>query len=84
MARENPTWDGGEDCGDELSLTPGIRISPRTVRKYLRCGRPRESSGQRWSAFVGNHATAIEEIAGYKRLGEGGRLIADCMIAEHI
>ena len=58
MARENPTW-GEERIADELSLKLGIRVSPRTVGKYLERGQPRGSSGQRWSTFVRNHANAI-------------------------
>ncbi|MEP7362056.1 MAG: integrase core domain-containing protein [Acidobacteriota bacterium] len=38
----------------------GIRISPRTVRHYLRRPRgPRGTSSQLWSTFVRNHAQAI-------------------------
>ena len=34
MANENPTW--GEEClAAELLLKLGIRISPRTVRRYM-------------------------------------------------
>jgi len=58
MARENPTW-GEERIANELSLKLGIRVSPRTVGKYLECGQPRGSSGQRWSTFVRNHAKVI-------------------------
>lgn len=58
MACENPTWDE-ERIANELSLKFGIRISPRTVGKYLERGQPRGSSGQRWSTFVRNHANAI-------------------------
>jgi putative transposase len=58
MACENPTW-GEERIANELSLKLGIRVSPRTVGKYLECGQPRGSSGQRWSTFVRNHANAM-------------------------
>jgi len=58
MARENPTW-GEERIANEVSLKLGIRVSPRTVAKYLEGGQPRGSSGQRWSTFVRNHAKAI-------------------------
>jgi hypothetical protein len=34
MARQNPTW-GEERIADELLLKIGIRISPRTVRRYM-------------------------------------------------
>ena len=37
MARENPTW-GEERIANELSLKVGIRVSPRTVGKYLEDG----------------------------------------------
>jgi putative transposase len=62
MARDNPTW-GEERIANELLLKLGLRVSPRTVRKYLptrldRGGRHCLSS-QRWSTFVRNHAKAI-------------------------
>jgi putative transposase len=59
MAKENQLW-GEERIANELLLKLGIRISPRTVRKYLPkrpSGQPR--SDQRWSTFLKNHATAI-------------------------
>ncbi len=34
MARDNPSW-GEERIANELLLKPGIRIAPRTVRKYM-------------------------------------------------
>ena len=34
IAAENPTW-GEEHIANELKLKLGIRVSPRTVRKYL-------------------------------------------------
>ena len=34
MAAENPTW-GEERIANELKLKLGIRVSPRTVEKYL-------------------------------------------------
>ena len=40
MARDNPTW-GEERIANELSLKLGIRLSPRTVRKYLSEGATR-------------------------------------------
>ena len=59
MDRENPTW-GEERIANELWLKLGIRVSPRTVRKYLDSFQPRGSSGsQRWTTFVRNHADVI-------------------------
>jgi hypothetical protein len=40
MARDNPTW-GEERIANELLLKLGLRVSPRTVRKYLPTSRNR-------------------------------------------
>jgi putative transposase len=60
MANENPTW-GEERIAAELLLKLGIRISPRTVRRYTPPdhGRQRGPSSQRWMTFVQNHAHGI-------------------------
>ncbi len=58
MALSNPSW-GEERIANELLLKLGIRVSPRTVRKYMPKrprGQPR--GDQRWSTFVRNHASA--------------------------
>ena len=34
MARENPSW-GQERIANELLVKLGLRVSPRTIRKYL-------------------------------------------------
>jgi hypothetical protein len=39
MASDNPSW-GEERVANELKLKLGIRVSSRTVAKYLRDGRP--------------------------------------------
>ena len=59
MATENPLW-GEERIANELLLKLSVRISPRTVRKYM----PKRPAGcprgdQRWSTFLRNHAKAI-------------------------
>ena len=59
MATENPLW-GEERIANELLVKLGVRVSPRTVRKYMPKrppGRPR--GDQRWATFLCNHATAI-------------------------
>jgi hypothetical protein len=63
MARENPTWVQ-ERIANELLLKLGLRVSPRTVRKYLPQRQPPGGPGkrmlsQRWFTFVRNHAQAI-------------------------
>ena len=59
MAMSNPSW-GEERIANELLLKLGIRVSPRTVRKYLQLHPWEQPRGdQRWSTFVRNHASAI-------------------------
>jgi transposase len=59
MATDNPLW-GEARIANELLLKLGIRVSPRTVRKYM----PKRPSGcprgdQRSATFLRNHAQAI-------------------------
>ncbi len=62
MAGDNPSW-GEERIANELLLKLGLRVSPRTIRKYLAespttpTGNPHRD--QRWSTFLKNHADAI-------------------------
>jgi putative transposase len=60
MANENRTW-GEERLAAELLLKLGIRISPRTVRRYMPAepGPSRGPSSQCWMTFVRNQAQAI-------------------------
>ena len=59
MATNNPTW-GEERIANELLLKIGIRISPRTVRRYMPEDPKRpKAPTQRWMTFVHNHAKAI-------------------------
>jgi putative transposase len=59
IARENPTW-GQEHIANELKLKLGIRVSPRTVGKYLaQCPRRNPDPSQRWLTFVRNHAQGM-------------------------
>lgn len=63
MAQDNPTW-GEERIAGELLLKLGIRVSPRTIRRYMGYavggdGEPSRAGGQRWATFVRNHAQAL-------------------------
>jgi transposase InsO family protein len=62
MALENPTW-GQERIANELLLKLGLKVSPRTVCKYMpdHCvGSPgKRCQTQRWSTFIRNHAKGI-------------------------
>ena len=54
MANENHLW-GEERIANELLLKLGIRVSPRTVRKYMPKQAPGHPRGdQRWSTFLRN------------------------------
>ena len=59
MSRDNSLW-GEERIANELLVKLGIRVSPRTVRKYMRRKPGRGPRGdQRWRTFLRNHAAAI-------------------------
>jgi transposase InsO family protein len=59
IASENPSW-GEERIANELLLKLGIRVSPRTVNKYLpRRPRRRPKGDLRWSTFLRLHAQGI-------------------------
>ena len=98
MAADNPTW-GEARIADELRLKLGLRVSPRTVRKYLTGG---SSSGrtpdpaQRWLTFVRNHARAIvacdffvvvtatfRVLYGFVLIEVGTRRIVHCNVTAH-
>jgi transposase InsO family protein len=60
MASANRTW-GEERIAAELLVKLGIRVSPRTVRRYLPT-RPAPRGGPQsplWSTFIRNHANAV-------------------------
>ena len=59
MSRDNSLW-GEERIANELLVKLGIRVSPRTVRKYMRRKPGLGPRGdQRWRTFLRNHAAAI-------------------------
>ena len=60
MAEENPAW-GQRRIAAELLLKLGIRVSPRTVRRYMPEGTRGGDghSSQRWSTFMRNHAQML-------------------------
>jgi putative transposase len=59
MAAANWTW-GEARIANELLVKLGIRVSPRTVRRYMPSRPPRPKPGtQAWSTFMRNHARSI-------------------------
>lgn len=59
-SRDNPTW-GEERIRNELRVKFGLRVSARTVSKYMIGKDPRRSEGRSptWAAFVRNHANSV-------------------------
>src|SRR6266852_7063745 len=53
MAARNPSWGAERLRGELLEL--GIRVSKRTVQRYMKKRVP--GDGQRWSTFLRNHVT---------------------------
>jgi len=83
MAIENPLW-GEEPIANELRLKLGIRVSPRTVGKYLPQrppGRPR--GDQRWATFLRNHARAILACDFFVALTATFRLLYVFVVIHH-
>ena len=61
MDVDNPIW-GEDDIANELLLKLGIKVSPRTVGKYMPKsdnGDGNKKSGQTWSTFIQNHMHQI-------------------------
>jgi putative transposase len=83
MARENVLW-GEERIADELLLKLGIRISSRTVRKYLPKRPPGRPRGDlRWSTFLRNQATAILACDFFVAVTATFRLLYVFIVIEH-
>ena len=83
MGAENPLW-GEERIANELLLKLGIRVSPRTVRKYLPkrpAGRPR--ADMRWSTFLRNHARAILACDFFVAVTASFRMLYVFVVIEH-
>ena len=86
-AAENPLW-GEERIANELLVELGIRVSPRTVRKYMPKRPPGHPRGdQCWPTFLRNHAKAIlaceffvGEEGGYRYLTHD----RDMIFAKHL
>ena len=83
MASENPLW-GEERIGNELMVKLGIRVSPRTVGKYMPKapeGQPR--GDQRWATFLKNHARSILACDFFVAVTVTFRLLYVFVVIEH-
>ncbi len=83
MATENPIW-GEERIANELLLKLGLRVSPRTVRKYMPKRPPGHARGdQRWATFLRNHAGAIVACDFFVAVTATFRLLYVLVVIEH-
>jgi hypothetical protein len=57
MAANNRLW-GAERIRGEL-LKMDIRVSKRTIEKYMKRIRPKRAHGQNWKTFLRNHAAEV-------------------------
>ncbi len=83
MAAENPLW-GQEKISNELLVKLGLRVSPRTVAKYV----PKRPGGgprgdQRWSTFLRNHAKAILACDFFVAVTATFRMLFVFVVIEH-
>ena len=62
MSANNRLW-GAERIGGEL-LKLDIRVSKRTIQKYMRQVRPKRAPGQNWKTFLRNQAAEVSGVGG--------------------
>jgi len=83
IANENPSW-GEERIANELLVKLGIRVSPRTVNKYLpRRPRGRPRGDLRWSTFLRLHAQGIIACDFFVAVTATFRLLYVFVVIEH-
>ena len=57
MAANNRLWGAERIRGELLKLD--IRVSKRTIQKYMRQWQPQRARGQTWKTFLHNHAAEV-------------------------
>jgi len=57
MAANNRLWGAERIRGELLKLD--IRVSKRTIQKYMKQLRPKQARGQSWKTFLRNHAAGV-------------------------
>jgi putative transposase len=83
MANENPSW-GEERIANELLLKLDIRVSPRTVNKYVpKSPRGRPRGDMRWSTFLRLHAKGIIACDFFVAVTATFRLLYVFIVVEH-
>jgi transposase InsO family protein len=82
MATANRTW-GEERIAAELLVKLGIRVSPRTVRRYMPARPPRGRRGtQAWSTFIRNHARSVLACDFFVTVGATFRVVYIFVVME--
>ena len=83
MAGANRTW-GEERIASELLVKLGIRVSPRTIRRYMPSDpKPNRGPGsQAWSTFVRNHARSVLACDFFVTVTAGFRLLYVFVVLE--
>ena len=75
---------GEERIANELLVKLGVRVSPRTVRKYMPPTRPGIPRGdQRWSTLLKNHARAIVACDFFVAVTATFRMLYVFVVIEH-
>jgi putative transposase len=83
VATEDQLW-GEERIANELLVKLRIRVSPRTVSKYMPKRPPGQPRGdQRWSAFLKNHAEAILACDFFVAVTATFRMLYVFVVIEH-
>jgi hypothetical protein len=82
IANENPSW-GEEGIANELLLKIGIRVSPRTVNKYLPRPRGRPRGDLRWATFLRLHVQGIMACAFFIAVTATFRQLYVFVVIEH-
>jgi hypothetical protein len=83
MATESPFWGEGR-IANELLVKLGLRVSPRTVRKYMPKRPPGHPRGdQRWATFLRNHPGAIVACDFFVAITATFRLLYVFVVIEH-
>jgi putative transposase len=83
IANENPSW-GEERIANELLLKLGIKVSPRTVSKYLPKRPPRRPRrDMRWSTFLRVHAQGMIACDFFVAATATFRLLYVFVVIEH-
>jgi putative transposase len=57
MTANNRLWGAQRIRGELLKLD--IRVSKRTIQKYMKLARPKRARGQNWKTFLRNHAAEV-------------------------